>query len=453
MSSWRSIALLGALVAFVQLGAFWAATAALGSHGASMEAMVTKMDQIDYLELADTLLTVHRFALTPEAAPEIFRTPGYPVFVASTYVLSGHWYWAPFVASSLLLGLIAVIVALTALELGLSHRTALVSGALMGLSSGSFLLSMTATGSDILYTCIYAAAMLSALRIHDDTYRSLAIGILLGFATLTRPIGILASLPLLLGSGYIHASDFRTYARTTLLSLACWALILAPWYIRNYSVTGTPLLSTVSTFNITYYNAPMNEAFWHRASESDARLAILHVIGTTTPEAMRGTEFLPAMESYDRTYLRSHVADYGIFHISRTIPFFFMSGFNVINAILAHEAPGLRSPLFPTEGENLTRHLAAHEWGAALRALGAYWFTTLERLSWFVAIALAFAAPFVARDRNRRILIVCAAIIIANIILVSPVTQARYRFPAEPFIWAAAVYTGVTLWNRYRQRA
>jgi hypothetical protein len=196
----------------------------------------------------------------------------------------------------------------------------------------------------------------------------------------------------------------------------------------------------------------MNEAFWHRASEADARLAILHVVGTTTPEAMRGTTFIGSMERYDRDYLHSHPLDYGIFHLSRTVPFFFMSGFNVINAILAHEAPTLRSPLFPTESENLTRHLAAHEWSAAFHALGAYWFTSLERLSWLFAIMLAFAAPFLARDK-RRILLVFVAIIVANIILVSPVTQARYRFPAEPFIWAAAVYTGVTLWKRYRREA
>jgi hypothetical protein len=163
MSDRRAFALLGILVAFVQIGAFWATTAALRSHGASMQAMVAKMDQIDYLELADTLLSTHRFALSPEAPAEVFRTPGYPVFVAGTYLLSGHWYWAPFVASGILLGLIATLVALTAFELGLSRRAALASGGLMGLSSGSFLLSMTATGSDILYTCIYAAAAFATL--------------------------------------------------------------------------------------------------------------------------------------------------------------------------------------------------------------------------------------------------------------------------------------------------
>jgi hypothetical protein len=66
---------------------------------------------------------------------------------------------------------------------------------------------------------------------------------------------------------------------------------------------------------------------------------------------------------------------------------------------------------------------------------------------WDVSLSLD---PWLARDK-RRILLVFVTIIITNIILVSPVTQARYRFPAEPFMWVAAVYTGVTLWNRYRR--
>lgn len=414
-----------------------------------MEAMVAKMDQIEYLQLADTMLSAHRFALSPDAPAEIFRTPGYPAFVAITYLVSGHWYWAPFVASGVLLGLIAVIVALLAMEIGATRRASLLAGALIGLSSGSILLSMTATGSDILYALLYAGAVLAALRLRNDMYRPLAIGVLLGAATLVRPIGILASLPLLLGSGLISAVNASTYFRSTAVALAAWALILTPWYVRNHQVAGVALLSTVSTFNITYYNIPMNEAFWHRASEADTRLAILHIVGTTTPEAIRGTEFLPAMENYNHTYLRSHLIDYGLFHLSRTVPFFFMSGFNVINAVLAHEAPGLRSPLFPTENDNLTRRITSHDWGAVLHALSTYWFTTLERLAWLAAILLAFAAPFFARGRNCRILLVFAAIIITNILLISPVTQARYRFPVEPYIWVAAVYTGAALWKRY----
>jgi hypothetical protein len=128
MSSWRSTALLGLLIASIQIGAFWTATAALRSHGASMEAMVAKMDQVEYLQLADTMLSAHRFALFPDAPAEIFRTPGYPTFVAMTYLVSAHWYWAPFVASGILLGLITSIVALLGMEMGLTVGISLLAG-------------------------------------------------------------------------------------------------------------------------------------------------------------------------------------------------------------------------------------------------------------------------------------------------------------------------------------
>lgn len=439
MSFGRSLVILGSLIALVQLGAFWAATEALHSHGASMQAMVAKMDQVEYLQLADTMLGSHRFALSPDAPAEIFRTPGYPAFVAFTYLVSGHWYWAPFVANALLLGLIAIVVALLSSELGLSRRSSLIAGALIGLSSGSFLLSMTATGSDVLYTLIYACAVLAALRVRDETYRPLAVGLLLGVATLTRPIGILASLPLLLGAESLHTQTWGSYVRKTALSCAVWLLVLCPWYVRNDVVAGTPLLSTVSLFNMTRYNIPMNESFWRHVDEDVARDSFLVQVGTSSADALRGADFIAPMRSADKEYLSAHGSEYGIFHLYRTLPFFLMSGFNVINAVLSHEAPTLRMPLFPSESENLTALVAAHRWDAALRAVSRYWFTTLERVSWLVAIGIAFVSPLLATGRTRRVLLLFLGIIVANIILVSPVTQARYRFPAEPFIWSATV--------------
>lgn len=446
----RSLALLGVSVALVQLTAFYGSVRALESGGASMEAMVAKMDQVEYLRLADTMLTDRRFALAPDASAEVFRTPGYPAFVAFSYILSGHWYWAPFFASALLVGLLAAFVALLAASLGLSRSMSLASGALMGFSSGSFLLITTATGSDVLYTLVYALAVLCAVRTEDGTRRSIAVGVLLGLATLVRPIGILASLPLLFGHGLIRNDTWRGYARGCVIAFAAWALMLAPWYVRNAAVTGTPLLSTVSTFNVVYYNIPMNEAFWNNVPEETARLDLMERIGSTSVDALRGAAYVDGMEHEAQHYLSTHAIQYGIFHLYRTTPFFLASGFNVINAVLAHEAPALHIPLFPTESENLTHAISEHRWHDVLFALSRYWFTSLERLGWLLAIGAAFAAPLLSSGRERRVLLLFAVIIIANIILVSPVTQARYRFPAEPFIWAAAVYTGATLWNRYR---
>ena len=446
----RQLALLGLGVALLHAGAFFGTAALMEGHGASMPAMIAKMDQIEYMQLADTMLSAGRFALWPTAAPEIFRTPGYPVLIALIDVFTGHWYWALFCVHALMVGILAMVVALIGSEIGLSRRLALLAGTLIGISSGPLLLTITGTGSDIMYTLLYALAAYTALqRAMPLTQKAVLVGLMLGIATLTRPVGVLASLPLLLGFALLSATEWRRYARATLLAGAAWLIVLAPWYARNASIVGTPILSTVSTFNITCYNIPMNETFWRGTGEDEAQLAVLQAVGTTTPEALRGITYLSAMQAYDSAYLRSHVFEYGVFHVYRTIPFFVMSGFNVANAIVSHEAHTLRVPLFPTEGDNLTRHIAAHEWAAVVGALGKYWFTTFERLSWLIAILLAFGAPLVARGARRRALLLFATIIAFNILLVSPVTQARYRVPTEPFIWVAAVYTGAALWKRY----
>jgi len=418
-----------------------------------MQAMIVRSDQNDYLQLAHTMLTAHRFAMTPDSPPEVFRTPGYPTFIALIDLMSGDWYWAPFVVNGVLVGLLAVLVSLIATQLALPRHASLLAGALIGLSSGTLLMSVTGTGGDVLYTLLYAIAAYLALRSDIHPFRrATVIGIVLGLATLVRPIGILASLPLIFGFAAIHQPSRILYMRATLLALIAWTVVLAPWYARNAVVVGKPLFSTVSTFNITYYNIPMSETFWRQGGEKESREAVLFAVGTTSTNALRSTAYLASMQQYNSAYVRSHSVEYGVFHLARTIPFFVMSGFNVINAVLSHEAPSLRFPIFPTEGENLTRHILAHEWDKAVRALATYWFTTLERISWLIAILAACASPFFAHDERQRILLLFVCIIISNIILVSPVTQARYRVPAEPFIWVAAVYTGATLWQRYRRQ-
>ena len=444
----RNLLILGSAITALHVGAFWGATYLLEAHGASMPVMITKMDQIEYLQLADTMLNSGRFALSADSAPEIFRTPGYPTFIALVNILTGDWYWGLFITHALLLGLIAVLVALMSNELGFSRKTSIVAGTMMGLSSGSLLLSSTATGSDILYTCLYTFAAYQAIRITGakTLHRSIIIGGVLGIATLTRPIGILASLPLIFGFSLLQTFTWRSYIRNTLVALTAWAMVLAPWYVRNTVVAGTPILSTVSLFNMTYYNIPMNEYFWRHTDEKLARDAFLAQVGTSSVRALRSGEFIAAMHTNDKEYLSTHGFEYGLFHLYRTLPFFFMSGFNVINAVLSHEAPTLHMPLFPTESENLTQLVADHRWSAALSAVSKYWFTTLERVSWLIAIILGFLSPHMAKGHTRRVLMFFIAIILVNIVLISPVTQARLRFPAEPFIWSAAV-AGYCLWR------
>jgi len=328
--SWRTqLAALGTLVTLIHFGAFAGISALMEHQGAHMPAVIAEMDQIEYMRIAETLLDHGRFALSADAEPEIFRTPGYPMLIAAVSALTGERYWSMFVLQGILVGLLSILVAYFAKETGLSHRLSLIAGALMGLSSGPLLLSITGTGSDIPYTLLYALAVYSAVRSSPGslTRRAVMIGVILGLATLIRPVGIIASLPLIFGFALLHTSDTRRYLRATALALAAWTIVLAPRYARNAVVSGTPLLSTVSTFNLVMYNIPMNETFWRGTGEDESQRAVLSAIGTTTPESLRGTAYLPEMKAYSTTYLRTHAVEYGLFHLYRTIPFFLMSGF------------------------------------------------------------------------------------------------------------------------------
>lgn len=445
---------LAIIIATLHALTFFGTASLMQQHGASMKEMILKMDQVQYLQLADTMLDYGRFALSPQSEPELFRTPGYPITILAVETVTQRYFWGIFLFHVILLGFLAAVVGLTASRIGLTRNAALTAGGLMGISSGSFLLSLTGMGSDILYTVLYACAAYVAISAQSPhtSRQAVYLGLLLGLATLVRPIGILASVPLLIGFALLDRERLGQMTRRVAIASLAWIIVITPWCIRNFGTAHVLLLSTVSTFNVAVYNIPMNENFWRGTGEKEGRSIVQSSIGAPTLESMRGATYLARMKQYNTTYLEKHFFEYGIFHLYRTLPFFFMSGFNVINALISHEAPSLRTPLFPTENENLTRLVAEHRWNEAVKALSHYWFTTLERLSCLVAIMAAFTAPVLARGRTRRILILFAVIIVTNILLVSPVTQARYRVPVEPFIWIGAVFTAQFLWRRWRFR-
>lgn len=423
----------------LHLVVFFTVSYLLSTHGSSMQILTSQSDQHEYMLLAEQMLSEHRFALYPEFPPETFRTPLYPLLIALISFLT-HSFWALFVVHAVLVGLI-VYLSIKIGELLLPPQTARIAGIIFGISSGPLISTVMGLGSDLLYTLLftYAAFFLFISLERPQKKNMIAMGILLGLATLTRPVGILASIPLFLAIFLIPVVH-RIHIRYFALSVACFVLVLSPWYIRNASLSGSFFLSTIPAYNFAYYNAVWSEAFWNRTSEATERTKLLAHLGTEEPYALRLHTFAPQLTHIQNEYIRTHFIRYSIFHGIKTVPFFVGSGYNVINAVLAKQSPSLHIPLFPTESSNLTTALTERDVVKALGYLKSYWFVTLERIIWLCAIIASLIAPLFARGTARRILIIGALVVLSTIILVSPVTQARYRMPAEPFIWVGAVY-------------
>ena len=413
--------------------------------------LTSQSDQREYLALADQMISEHRFALAPEFPSETFRTPLYPLLIALISVLT-HSFWALFVVHALMVGLIVYLIIRIG-ELVMPPRVAEWAGIIFAVSSGPLISTVMGLGSDLLYTLLFVPATLLLFISLERPHRKnmVLIGILLGLATLTRPVGILASWPVLL-SIFLIPGALRIRVQYFALAVLSFALVLTPWYLRNASLSGTPFLSTIPSYNFAYYNIPWSESFWNHTSESTERTKLLAPLGTEEPYVLRLYTFSPQLTEMRDEYLHTHFVKYGIFHAIKIAPFFVGSGYNVINAVLAQQSPALHIPLFPTESSNLTAALTNGDYWSAVLYIKSFWLVTIERLMWAFAVFASLVAPFFARGRTRLILLVSALIVLSTMILVSPVTQARYRMPAEPYIWIGAVYSVFALSLKWRNR-
>jgi 4-amino-4-deoxy-L-arabinose transferase-like glycosyltransferase len=399
------------------------------ANGADFQDRVELQDSGQYIILARSLLEGSGF--TWEAGhPDSFRTPGYPLFIAAVFALSGGSFWMLALLNAFLAALITLPAYGIARELMFEHRPALALAGLLGVSPALLTQTVTGMGADILYTLLFATAGLLLLRMRQvyAYHASIGIGLILGFATLVRPVG-LYTFPLVFIAMLFLAPDAEPWGVHMKKALAgafvCLA-VFAPWMFRNYTLFGHVALSSVPVFNIAEYNLPYFLAFRHGTTNADERASVMERLGNPTDIELRTfADSTSVKELAIATFKEEGIANYAIFHTLHTAPFFAGSGLNVMQAIVGQEAPQIA---------NLS--LAAP--------------ILIERLAWAVLFLLLFASPFLARGRTRVFFVFCVTLVLANAFLSSPVSQPRYRLPVEPFVLIAAAYAGRVLVERYR---
>lgn len=449
---------ISACTAFLHILIFAVVSISVGQHGGSMTHIIDTQDEGEYIEIAQSLLASGEFRINGAIETETFRTPLYPSLAALILALTGGWFWSVYILHALATGVTAGATAWIAASLGLPRKWSIAAGLLFGLSSGPISLTVSGMGSDKLFPMFFslAAGLVLTFSAQSPSIRAIYIGLLLGFATLVRPIGILASLPILFGTLVVPPReifpDFASRMKVLLLSAFVFALVLIPWCLRNYVVAEHFSLSSLPTYNFVYYNMPIFLSYHNGTTEEDERNFILDRLGRPNLMTLRGFAYHEELSAIQKEFLDEHAVRYGFFHVYRTIPFFLGSGFNVAHVVVATESPSLRSSLFPTEQENLTSAILRGDIATVRNNLLNYPLVTLERILWLLIFALVFLSPLFAKGMVRRTLLLFCFIILSFAFLSSPVIQPRYRVPAEPFIWICAVYSvyGFLEWRKRR---
>ncbi|HMC11114.1 MAG TPA: glycosyltransferase family 39 protein, partial [Pirellulaceae bacterium] len=198
-------------------------------------------DSEGYWELGRTIARGQPFEYGPDRL-KIFRTPGYPAVLAPLFLLSDE--------PSVLLGRAVSAVLSTAAVAGVAvlawllfdRRTALVAAATAAMYPEAI-----ALGAFVLSEAPFAPLMMLNLVLWTLAWRaqtrgrmagwSVGAGIAAGLATLMRPSWLLF-VPFAGAIGLVACRDRRKHAFVTALMLVGLCVAMLPWWIRNYTVAG-----------------------------------------------------------------------------------------------------------------------------------------------------------------------------------------------------------------------
>ena len=237
-------------------------------------ATVESVDALGYDRLARNLIAGHGLSLC-EAWPYYptnFRTPLYPVFVASMYTLAGERPVAVAVAQGILDSVTALLVGAIALRLG-GRRTGLIAAMVYSLLPGqvqfvgtlmtetmlAFLIALTVwVWMDLVVVLLSDLPRSKAPRL----WTALLCGALCGLCALVKPNA------LALGAIWATATLlalWRKVSRRALMLAACVLIanitVLFPWLARNHAIFGRWYLANRFQGGLVRVTAPVTLAW------------------------------------------------------------------------------------------------------------------------------------------------------------------------------------------------
>jgi 4-amino-4-deoxy-L-arabinose transferase-like glycosyltransferase len=234
-------------------------------------------DSVEYDRLGWNLAAHRVYSLEDSAAgaPDLTRTPVYPLFVAGCYFLAGH---SPTAAVLVQIGCAAATTALLWLmgRRFLPAPAAAASAVFLALDP---LLVQYATLllSETVFSLVFVGSLYCLLTyLQKPGWRwASAAALLTGLAILCRPIAVLWPGALLPGFILLawQQHGWRPLGHYVLI-LGGSAAVVAPWVVRNQLVAGLPVLTTVPGINLYYHRAAVLVAQQQGISVDEARVLL-----------------------------------------------------------------------------------------------------------------------------------------------------------------------------------
>jgi 4-amino-4-deoxy-L-arabinose transferase-like glycosyltransferase len=211
-------------------------------------------DPVDYQRHAVSIAAGHGFPTTQIASPgtpSAFRPPGYPFLLGGLYAVVGDHPDAARVLGALL-GVLAVILLAYLGRAVWTPRIGLLAGGLAAIYLPLIALNATLL-SESLFIPVevgFVLCLVACTRHRDQLRWPILAGVLCALAALTRAVAdvwLVPALVVMLGAGITA----RMRWRSAVAAVVAFALVLAPWTIRNLTVFHTVVpISTEDGFTL-----------------------------------------------------------------------------------------------------------------------------------------------------------------------------------------------------------
>jgi 4-amino-4-deoxy-L-arabinose transferase-like glycosyltransferase len=385
-------------------------------------------DSADYLQLAETYAQGRSFARDGRA--EIFRTPGYPLFLAAGNLPgAARCCRAPLIAQVLI---DTALVGLTGwLALLLLDRRAAVLAALFQAVTPLAVAASCRVLSDSLYTFFFTLAILLMVRHFTTGGRRplLAAAAVLGVACYIRPVGQIMAVPFLVVI-LVRPKRLHRAAAFAGVLLAC----LAPWVVRNATVADYYGFSSFAGDSAWKFSASRVLAAGEGGSVEQAQKKLLEEESRYLLEKEDASpgDLARWRTRRARDIILSRPWTYAKIHLRGCAAFFLPGATDVLE--VAGATQGRRGTLAVLQREGLSaavRHYFGG-WGQALALAG-------PMLLIFLLKALGVLTHLIGTIRRRSLRFSAAAwlaglVVVVSALLGGPMSTPRFRLPVEPLL-------------------
>jgi len=383
-------------------------------------------DALEYHPLAESILQSKSFENFTS-----LRTPGYPLFVALIYSFSASSVWLVLLFQ-IIISLVSLYLVYKITLLAASRKVALLAAFLFSIDTTQAVWTVELYTETLFLLFFLLSIYFLCKNIQErKNFHIVLSAIFLGVATLIRPISSLFAVVAILIILVIQETKLLKRILNGILYLLLFLIILSPWLIHNYSKHGEAKLSSISGFNLLFYNVAFTEVSKSGRTISEVRselheVAVRQGADTVSRHSFANSDIYTGVA---KEYIRANFFQYVKRHLMGTVNMFVGLGSQKVAEKL-HVELGTRNPE-PFGGPGIFKRAINFVRG---KTLAGFLIAVLLGLSLLVNYIFAVYGAFLF-DRNKvLILILFILIILYFAALTGVVGYDRYRIPFMPFI-------------------